>query len=94
VSFHVAAPRTTIDRSIASGAVIPIEQRSPDELLFVEGLGPGGEAARVRVAPPGAAAINPAFDVTPAEFVTGIVTEVGIVPATPAGIAEAFRRGS
>jgi methylthioribose-1-phosphate isomerase len=90
VPFYVAAPRTTIDRAIASGAEIPIEERPADELLFVEGVAAGGDTVRVRVAAPGAAAINPAFDVTPARFIAGIVTEVGIVPATAAGIAGAF----
>ena len=93
VPFYVAAPRTTIDRTVASGADIPIEQRPADEMLYVEGVTDGGETARVRVVPPGASAINPGFDITPAEFVAGIVTEVGIVPATAAGIADALGRG-
>lgn len=94
VPLHVAAPRTTIDAATATGADIPIEARSADELLVIEGVTATGETAQVRVAPPGVAAVNPAFDVTPAAFVAGIVTEVGLVPATAAGIAAALAAGA
>ncbi len=92
VPFHVAAPLSTIDRATATGAAIPIEERSPDEVLTAEGLNDAGEPARVRLAPAGTTAINPAFDVTPGALITGLVTEVGIVPATAEGIEVAFRR--
>jgi methylthioribose-1-phosphate isomerase len=92
VPFYVAAPRSTVDRDCPDGAMIPIEERDAGEVLLVEGIDEGGEARRVRVAPEGAAARNPAFDVTPAGLVTGIVTEVGIVPATPEGITSLFRQ--
>lgn len=69
VPFVVAAPTSTIDPSVASGADIVVEERNPDEVLEVFG---------VRVAPQGAAARNPAFDVTPARLVTAIVTERGV----------------
>jgi methylthioribose-1-phosphate isomerase len=88
--LYVAAPRTSIDRAAENGAAIPIEARSPDELLLVEGMTAEGVPTRVRVAPPGTVAINPAFDVTPAEFIAGILTEVGLFPASPAGIAAAL----
>ncbi len=94
VPLYVAAPRTTIDRSTPNGEAIAIEQRDPDEVLWIEGTTAAGETVRVRVAPEGAAARNPAFDVTPAEFIAGIITETGIVPASSAGIAEAFRQNS
>lgn len=70
VRFMVAAPVSTIDMNIAHGELIPIEQRSPDEVLGV-----GGQ----RIAAAGAEAWNPAFDVTPAELVDVIVTEKGVV---------------
>jgi methylthioribose-1-phosphate isomerase len=92
VPFYVAAPLTTIDRATPEGAAIPIEERSPDEVLLVEGLDETGAPARVRVAPAGTPARKPAFDVTPRKLIAGIVTEVGIVAASPEGIAEAFRR--
>jgi len=59
-------------------------------VLTVVGVDESGARVRVRVAPEGTQALNPAFDVTPHELITGIITEVGIVPATAAGIAEAF----
>ena len=92
VPFYVAAPLSTIDRATADGAGIAIEERSPDEVLFVEGVDDAGEVRRVRVAPRGTPARNPGFDVTPHALIAGLVTEVGIVPATAAGTAEAFRR--
>jgi methylthioribose-1-phosphate isomerase len=70
VPFYVVAPTSTIDLSIASGDGIPIEERTPDEVTSFAGK---------RVAPEGADAANPAFDVTPARYVTAIVTEKGIV---------------
>jgi methylthioribose-1-phosphate isomerase len=92
IPFYVAAPLTTIDRATATGADIPIEERSPEELLHAEGLDEAGEIRRVRLAPAGTPALNPAFDVTPHPLITALITEVGVVPATGAGIAEAFRR--
>jgi len=92
IPFYVAAPLSTIDRSTATGAEIPIEERSPDEVLTVEGEDESGASVRVRVTPEGTQALNPAFDVTPHELITGIITEVGIIPATPSGIEEAFAR--
>jgi methylthioribose-1-phosphate isomerase len=69
IPFYVAAPVSTIDLATASGDEIAIEERDPDEVRAVRGT---------RVAPAGIAAHNPAFDVTPARLVSGIVTEVGI----------------
>ncbi|MBI1796459.1 MAG: S-methyl-5-thioribose-1-phosphate isomerase [Candidatus Eisenbacteria bacterium] len=92
IPFYVAAPLTTIDRACATGDAIPIEERDAEEVLTAEGADAGGVVTRVRLAPEGTRALNPAFDVTPAHLIAGIVTEVGIVPATVAGIAEAFRR--
>jgi methylthioribose-1-phosphate isomerase len=80
VPFYVAAPSSTFDRSLATGAEIPIEERSAAEVLA-----PLGTA----VAPAGAAAFNPAFDVTPARLIRGIVTEHGVIePDTAARIRE------
>jgi methylthioribose-1-phosphate isomerase len=72
VRFMVVAPTTTVDMGVASGVDIPIEERSPDEVLSVHGQ---------RLAPDGAEAWNPAFDVTPAALVDAIVTERGVVHA-------------
>jgi methylthioribose-1-phosphate isomerase len=69
VPFYVAAPTSTLDLSIASGAEIPIEERAPEEVTEPRGL---------RIAPAGVAALNPAFDVTPHRLVAAIITEKGI----------------
>ncbi|MEZ5988513.1 MAG: S-methyl-5-thioribose-1-phosphate isomerase [Planctomycetota bacterium] len=69
VPFYVAAPTTSFDPALATGAGIPIEERSPDEVL--DPLRPG-------LVPPGTEAWNPAFDVTPGDLVTGFVTERGV----------------
>jgi len=70
IPFYVAAPRSTFDLSIVSGEAIPIEQRKPEEIT--NGLGR-------QTAPTGIDVYNPAFDVTPAELITAIVTERGII---------------
>ena len=87
VPFYVAAPTTTIDHSCPSGDEIPIEERSADEVTFTWGWSDAGEFVRVRTTPTGTAARNPAFDVTPASHVAGIITEKGIVEASVQGIA-------
>jgi len=70
VPFYVAAPTTTIDPSLASGDEIPIEQRSQEEVTHIQG---------VSIAPEGTQAQNPAFDVTPHQYITAIITENGII---------------
>jgi len=86
VPFYVAAPLSTIDRASATGAEIPIEQRAEDEVTHVFG---------VDVAPGGAPAANFAFDVTPAELVAAIITDVGVLePPFGESIAAAFERQS
>ena len=70
IPFYVAAPRSTFDLTIDSGAEIPIEERPADEV---------GSFAGARAAPPGAVAYNPAFDVTPAHLISAFVTEYGIL---------------
>ena len=70
VPFYPVVPTSTIDLELANGDLIPIEERPQDEVLCVAGQ---------RIAPEGSTARNPAFDVTPHRYVTGIVTEVGIV---------------
>jgi methylthioribose-1-phosphate isomerase len=70
IPFYVAAPLSTIDLNIPSGDHIPIEQRDPSEVTSVRGTS---------IAPPGIQAANPAFDITPHEYITAIITESGIV---------------
>lgn len=90
VPFHVCAPRSTLDPATPTGAGIPIEERDPDEVLSVEGADGTGTIRRVRIAPAGSAARNPAFDVTPNRLITGLVTEAGRFPASAAGVAAAL----
>jgi methylthioribose-1-phosphate isomerase len=82
VPFYVAAPSSTLDLSCATGAEIPIEQRLPDEVR--SGLG------RLTT-PADAAVLNPAFDVTPAALIAGIITERGIVRPQDVGLTSAER---
>ena len=72
IPFYVAAPISTIDLSISSGAEIPIEERSPEEVTSLRGQ---------VIAPEGVSAGNPAFDVTPSTYITAIITENGVVKA-------------
>jgi len=84
VPFVVVAPRTTVDHGTPDGRSIVIEQRDPAEVTSL-----GGRP----VAPEGTAAFNPAFDVTPPELITAVVTEVGIVrPVTTGALAKLIRR--
>ncbi len=78
IPFYVAAPTSTIDMK-CKGKDIPIEERSEEEVLCQSGVDESGRLKRIRVASPHSKAKNPAFDVTPAEFITGIITEKGIV---------------
>jgi methylthioribose-1-phosphate isomerase len=81
VPFYVAAPTTTIDLACKTGADIPIEERAPDEVACYAG---------VRIAPEGTCILNPSFDVTPARYISGIITERGVVmPAEVDGLLSA-----
>jgi methylthioribose-1-phosphate isomerase len=91
IPFYVAAPTTTIDMLCPSGEHIPIEERSGDEVAYTWGWSDEGRFVRVRTVPAGTLCRNPAFDVTPAALIAGIITEKGIVPATSAGIASVAR---
>ncbi len=78
IPFYVAAPTSTIDPECKSGDLIPIEERSEDEVHWVPGMTKAGRIMKVRITPEGSHAGNAAFDVTPAELVAGIITEKGI----------------
>lgn len=91
VPFWVALPSSTIDWRVADGVrEIPIEERSADEVTHVGGLDEAGHPARVRVTPGGTTGANPAFDVTPARLVTGLLTERGPCAATEDGLKSLF----
>jgi methylthioribose-1-phosphate isomerase len=85
IPFYVAMPASTVDFSITDWRDIPIEERSGDEVLMVDD---------VRVAPEGVEARNPAFDVTPAQYITAFITELGVhKPEEIAGLEEELNRG-
>ena len=84
IPFFVAAPISTVDLATENGEAIPIEERKASEVLLVRG---------VAIAPPDTDVRNPAFDITPAELITGIVTDEGVIRAPyPDGLAEAVAR--
>jgi methylthioribose-1-phosphate isomerase len=87
IPFYAALPTSTIDWDLAEGGDIPIEERPPDELTHVTGMTAAGSLTRVRVVPESSAALNLAFDVTPARLVTGLITERGVHAASRAGLA-------
>jgi len=87
VPFYVALPGPTIDWRIEDGfAEIPIEERPGAEVAEISGMTAGGEIASVRLVPEGSPVANPAFDVTPARLVTGLITERGICDASREGL--------
>lgn len=78
VPFYVAVPTPTIDWQLSRGADIEIEMRDADEVAFMQGQASDGRLQTIRVIPKESQALNPAFDVTPAKWITGIMTEQGI----------------
>jgi methylthioribose-1-phosphate isomerase len=91
VPFWVALPSTTIDWTLRDGvSEIPIEERAAAEVTHLTGRTAEGALATVQVTSPGSAAKNPAFDVTPARLVTGLITERGRCDASEAGLLSLF----
>ena len=90
IPFYVGLPSPTIDFNLMDGRDIPIEERDAEEVATMTGLAGDGRIATVRVLPPGSPVANYAFDVTPARLVSGLITERGVLAATPEGLAAAF----
>ena len=91
VPFYVGLPSPTIDWTVKDGvAEVPIEERSGREVTHVQGLDDNGDISFVHISPEGTPAANPAFDVTPARLVTGLITERGIAEASPEGLKKLF----
>lgn len=91
VPFYVALPGSTVDWTVDDGvAEIPIEERGPEEVLRLMGEDETGTVRSFAIAPGATPAINPAFDVTPARLVTGLITERGICPASRAGLGALY----
>ncbi|MGD2096505.1 MAG: S-methyl-5-thioribose-1-phosphate isomerase [Desulfobacterales bacterium] len=90
VPFYVALPSSTFDWNLKNGIKeIPIEERNPDEIRYIEGLA-NNKKERVLICPADSAAANYAFDVTPSRLITGFITERGICKATPKDIKRLF----
>ena len=91
VPFYVGLPSPTIDWTVRDGLKeIPIEERSGDEVSLVQGKTADGTMTQVRISPEATPAANPAFDVTPARLITGLITERGIAEASPEGLRKLF----
>ena len=91
VPFWVAMPSSTIDWMVSDGVTeIPIEERAGSEVTTITGRALDGSIVTVRVTPTGSAAANPAFDVTPARLLTGLITERGRCEASAAGLLKLF----
>ena len=86
VPFYVALPSSTIDWNIKDHKKIPIEKRNSDELSYVEGVDKDDKVTKVRIYPKKSKAMNLAFDITPAKYVTKLITEKGICEASEKGL--------
>jgi methylthioribose-1-phosphate isomerase len=94
VPFYVAMPLSTLDLATPEGSRIPIEEREAREVTHVGGCDDDGILREVRIAPTATQAANPAFDITPARLVSGLVTERGIVPAEAAALRALMAQGT
>ncbi len=91
VPFYVALPSSTIDWNIKDAKDIPIEERSSEELSHIEGIDENNKIKKVLIYPNKSKAMNLAFDVTPAKYVTGLITEKGISDASFEGLKKLFK---
>ena len=90
VPFYVALPSSTIDWDIKNAKDIPIEERNAEELSHVEGIDENNQIQRVLIYPKKSKAMNLAFDITPAKYVTGLITEKGTCEASSEGLIKLF----
>jgi len=90
IPFYVALPSSTIDWNIKDRKQIPIEERNSDELSHIEGLDKDNKLQKVLIYPQKSKAMNLAFDVTPAKYVTGLITEKGVCEASEKGLKGLF----
>jgi len=91
VPFYVALPSSTIDWDIKNFKDIPIEERNPEELSHIEGMDENNDLKKVLIYPKKSKALNLAFDVTPAKYVSGLITEKGICDASSEALQKMFR---
>jgi S-methyl-5-thioribose-1-phosphate isomerase len=91
IPFYIAAPLSTFDLNCGNGTDIPIEERNDAEVLYQTGPDRDGKMHEILVCSPGSSAWNPAFDVTPAKFISGIITEKGICKPDALSIKSLFQ---
>jgi methylthioribose-1-phosphate isomerase len=91
IPFYVTLPSSTIDWDIKDAKDIPIEERNSEELSHVEGIDENNKIKKVLIYPKKSKAMNLAFDITPAKYVTGLITEKGICEASPEGLKKLFK---
>jgi methylthioribose-1-phosphate isomerase len=91
IPFYVTLPSSTIDWDIKEAKDIPIEERNSEELSHVEGIDENNKIKKVLIYPKKSKAMNLAFDITPAKYVTGLITEKGICEASPEGLKKLFK---
>ena len=91
VPFYVALPSSTIDWKIKDFKEIPIEERNSEELSHIEGVDEKGNVKKVQIYPKKSKSMNLAFDVTPAKYVTGLITEKGVCEASEEGLNKLFK---
>ena len=91
IPFYVALPSSTIDWDIKNAKDIPIEERNSEELSHVEGMDENNEIKKVLIYPKKSKVMNLAFDITPAKYVTGLITEKGICEASTEGLKKLFK---
>ncbi len=91
VPFYVALPSSTIDWNIKDAKDIPIEERNSEELSHVEGIDENNQVKKVLIYPQKSKAMNLAFDVTPAKYVSGLITERGVCEASTNGLKNLFK---
>ncbi|MDA9931298.1 S-methyl-5-thioribose-1-phosphate isomerase [Candidatus Pelagibacter sp.] len=91
IPFYVTLPSSTIDWDIKNAKDIPIEERNSEELSHVEGIDENNEIKKVLIYPKKSKAMNLAFDITPAKYVTGLITEKGICEASTEGLKKLFK---
>ena len=91
IPFYVALPSSTIDWDTSNSKDVPIEERNPNELSQVEGLDEKGNIKKIQIYSKKSKAMNIAFDITPAKYVTGLITEKGICEASKEGLNKLFK---
>ena len=91
IPFYVALPSSTIDWNIKDHKDIPIEERNSEELSHMEGLDEKGDIKKIQIYPKKSKSMNLAFDITPAKYVTGLITEKGVCEASEKGLKDLFK---